>query len=116
MQTVEALKHLINQVKFRDWTYHFYMDETRPILQIKFMAPCSDTGEMMLQSCRKWFLSFHMTDSEVIQTVFAATLRASEHEVREDFTWRDEPICRPHFDIHSLWELSNEGKIEKRKA
>lgn len=114
MQTLETMQNLIKDVTFNDWNYHIKLDGTRPYLQIKFMAPCNMTGVMEEQSSRKWLLSFHMTDDEIISTALKATLTAVEHETREQFKWRKQPIYRPHYSIYELHALSEKGATTKR--
>jgi hypothetical protein len=58
-----------------------------------------------VQSGRKWRISDHMTKSEIVQTMLAATLAWFEHEVREAFTYRGENIFSPHYDVDQLLEL-----------
>ena len=55
---------------------------------------------------RKWRLSPHMTDSEIVGTALKAVLTAEEHEARENFLYRGRPIFGPHLDVDQLWELA----------
>jgi hypothetical protein len=57
---------------------------------------------------RKWFLSNHMTRSEVVQTAFKAVLTAEEHEAREHFKYRGQSIFDPHYDVDKLVELRSD--------
>ena len=79
------------------------------------MSP-SMTGVMELQSCRKWILSYHMTDDEIVGTALKATLAAVEHEAREQFKWEGQPIFRPHYNIYELLALSARNATTKREA
>lgn len=54
---------------------------------------------------RKWYLSPHMTDSEVVQTAFAAVMAAMEHEVREKFRFGNASPFNPHFHVDDLAHL-----------
>lgn len=54
---------------------------------------------------RKWRLSPHMTEGEVVQTALMATLAASEHEHREKFQYKGVSVFDPHFDIDQLVAL-----------
>lgn len=114
MQTIETIKELISDVSFNDWRFLVKLDNDRPYLQIKFDAPCNMTGVMEEQSGRKWILSYHMTDDEVVATALKATLTAVEHETREQFKWKDQPIFRPHYNIYELHKLSSRNAVTKR--
>ena len=107
---------LIACVSYNDWVYDIKLDGDRPYLQISFSEIDTVTNEMADWTCRKWFLSYHMTDSEVVQTAFLATKTAIQHELRESFKYRDEAIFRPHFDIEALHEVCVQGRVSKRKA
>jgi hypothetical protein len=86
-------------------------------LQIKFTGPCNVTGEECEWKSRKWLLSTHMTDGEIVQTAFKAVLTALEHEARERFTYRGWSIFDPHYDVEALVKLRSQGKsIKERDA
>ena len=68
---------------------------------------------------RKWFLSHHMTESEVVQTALAAVLAFVEHEAREGFEWHGRKIFGPHFDVKQLWYCAgkdNTRALRKEEA
>lgn len=50
---------------------------------------------------RKWALSSHMTESEVVQTALRAYLDAVEHEARESFRYRDRALFGPHISVRA---------------
>ena len=115
MQTLENIKKLVSGVSFKHWEYLVRMDENRPYMQIKFYAPDNMTGEPSQHSCRKWMLSYHMTDDEIVSTAMAATLMAVEHETREQFKWEGQPVFRPHMRVRELHSLSSRGMTSKRE-
>lgn len=115
MQTKETLEKLINQMSFNDWNLLLRYTNDVPYLQIKFMAPSNMTGKMELQSCRKWMLSYFMCDDEIISTGLKAVLAAVEHEAREQFKWKGQPIYRPHYDPNELYKLSKRNAVQKRE-
>lgn len=86
-----------------------YGDEPDMYLQVRMM---DDKGEW--QKGRKFRLSIHMTKSEVVQTAFMAGLAFMEHEYREFFTYRDEAIFQPHWDVDDLVELRQRGSLDVR--
>lgn len=96
----------------------FYTDEMRQAhAYIRIYEPSGKdnvTGEPLAWKGRKWLLSRHMTPSEVVQTAFLATMTAVEHEAREQFLYRGEPVLDPHFDIEQLYLLRHAGALDKR--
>lgn len=74
------------------------------------------TGEAYPWRGRKWKLSRHMTNSEVVQTAFMATMAAVEHETREQFLYKGQPIFDPHYDIEQLHLLRMTAALDKRAS
>ena len=77
-------------------------------LQVAFEA------DGALQHGRKWRLSPWMTKSEIVQTAFAAVLAAVEHEAREHFLYRGQPVFGPHFDVDALWTAAFQHQLDVR--
>jgi len=74
-------------------------------MQIECNDKCNVTDADIRWKSRKWNLSIHMTDGEIVQTAFKAVLTALEHEAREKFTYRDVAVFDSHYDIEKLVEL-----------
>lgn len=76
---------------------------------------CNVTGKPVRWSGRKWLLSEHMTDGEIIQTALKAVLAAHEHEAREQFLFKGQAIFDPHYDLVKLVRLrSAEDALSER--
>ena len=88
----------------------FLVPETRAmyVLQIQ----CT-TGEKPWRG-RKWDLSAHMTDSEVVMTAFKAVLTALEHEAREHFRFMGLRPFNPHFNVYDLIDLDQNKRYDVR--
>lgn len=95
------LMHLISYPGFQYIIRH----DGNYYLQIDCAGKCNVTGKDLSWSGRKWRLSLHMTDSEVVQTAFMATMAALEHEARELFTYRGVSVYDPHYDVEKLVKL-----------
>lgn len=118
---LREIKHLLTLVEYKDWMIRSEQDANgRMWLQWRFYAPNSYTGEKELQSCRKWFLSEHMTRSEIICTAFKAALSAEEHECRETFKYKDQAVFGPHIDVdimaEQLKDLEQNALDNRKKA
>lgn len=99
------LQRTLNDVTYKDWALSILQDPHRssaPYLQWHFRAACAKTGMVEKQGSRKWYLSPHMTESELVQTAFAAALQAEEHECREHFQYTGRRVFNPHIAIHAL--------------
>jgi hypothetical protein len=79
----------------------------RVYLQVKFTAPCSKTSLYQEWTGRKWYLSDHMTEDEVVKTAYAACKAAIEHEVMEGFKVDGIILFNPHVDFEELLKISH---------
>lgn len=115
MQNKETLAALVGDCQFENWNIHLAYDGDRPYVQVRFLEKDEFSDRVEMQHGRKWMLSYHMCDSEVVQTVFAAVERAMMHEVKEKFKFRGRRIYNPHQSVHALWELAGKkANIEVR--
>jgi hypothetical protein len=103
-EKIQDIKGSISEIKYKDWelklSYKNVKGKFKDIwLQWIFSAPCVKTGETIKQKSRKWRLSIHMTRTEVINTAFSAALMASEHELRENFKYKEQPVFCGHISV-----------------
>ncbi len=63
---------------------------------------------------RKWLLSDHMTEGEIVQTALMACLAAEEHEAREAFKYQGRALFGPHLTMQGLLRAADcvEGRAE----
>ena len=87
----------------------------RVYIQIKYNAPCSKTGEIKEWRGRKWYLSSHMLEQEIIFTAYTAFKMAVEHEIMEGFKVDGIILINPHVNYKRLLEISND-EIEREKV
>lgn len=113
MQTMESIKAIVDNISYNDWTIRLdrYADNGPPYVQILFMDKDRITGNLEQQRCRKWVLSFFMTDSEVVRTTFQAIQQAALHEVQEAFKYKGKRIFNPHMDYDALAQNIANGNI-----
>lgn len=106
MMTKSHLEYLLSQVTYKDWKFIVGTYSTRFYLQLEF-------GD---QKSRKWIISPHMTKSEIIATALKAVITAEEHEVREAFKFKKQPIYSPHYDVEKLVALCEHNMFDKREV
>jgi hypothetical protein len=63
---------------------------------------CNRTGALVPWRGRKWRLSQHMTDMEVVNTAFLAVMACYEHELRELFKVDGVAVMNSHRDLHEV--------------
>jgi hypothetical protein len=107
--TREHFESILRDVSVGNWELHLRQDPGfgRFFLQIQFLADDSETGETAVrQHCRKWYLSPHMTKSEVVRTAYLAYTQAVLHEADETFKYCGRSIYNPHINVDALGEAS----------
>lgn len=117
MNENEIFRHrvlnLMSDVRFSGSMYRMKIlvgwaaDTDRVYLQAEQAVRNVITGQSEFLKGRKWHLSPHMTDGEIVQTALMATLAFVEHEVREAFTYKDKRIFGPHLQLDALVEVAD---------
>lgn len=116
------LQEILRHVYFKGWEFRW--GELRPIegdknfnrlgehaafIQVRFRAPDSHTHELEQSwSGRKWYVSLHSTEAEVVQTCLKAVLTAVEHEAREAFLYKGIALFQPHLNLDLLMDIATE--------
>lgn len=115
MKTFNGIRDVLDRITYKTWYLKVSSEYGRLYLQWVFHGPCSVSGNNEMHSCRKWFLSPHMTDGELVQTAFAAALQAEEHECREFFKYDGHVIMNPHLSLEALVSRAHmtEGRDDK---
>jgi hypothetical protein len=68
-------------------------------LQVTYNEADIDTGKLEQQESRRWYIGGDATESDVIDTAFAAVMRSYDHVVQEHFTYKGKRVFSPHFTI-----------------
>lgn len=107
----QQTNQILGAIAYKNWRLNTGTDNGRTYMQWVFWGVCAKTGHLELQHCRKWYLSPHMTESELVQTAFAAALAAEEHECREFFQYQGKRPFQPHISIHSLMAVCDQEDV-----
>lgn len=113
---LEQIASWLDAVSYKDWDLIVSADSDGvPYLQWTFCAPdYTKPGQPVTKwHCRKYRLSVHMTEGEVVQTAFHAALQAEEHECREAFCYRGRRPFNPHIRLDALLSVCDniEGRV-----
>ena len=109
MSLLTRLTQILSYISYKDWIFSVQGNHSYVYMQVEFDDICIDTGKVERQKGRKWLMSEHMTDSEVIQTAFLAVKTAEEHEIREKFHYNNEAVFGPHMNVKDLAENLRDG-------
>lgn len=114
------VRQLINVIEYRDrtgkqWVFHIGHTSGGDLyLQVQFDGIDAYTGQPAGQHGRKWYLSPHMTKSEIVMTALKAVLTAEEHEARENFKYLGKRVFGPDFDVDALAEICDKSHMDIR--
>lgn len=78
-------------------------------LQGSYDERCVVKGVVERQYTRRWMLTPHMTQSEIVFTALKMVITSYEHRAREAFTYKGARIGSPHFDVEDLVKLNPDG-------
>lgn len=110
---LKQAKEIVGCLRYKDWWFSLRTRNGEMYLQVEFSARDSVSGDVAIQKGRKWFISEHCTESELVLTALKAVLTAEEHETRENFRYLGRAIANPHIDVRSLWRIA--GEEDRRK-
>lgn len=111
-------KRVLADVEFRGWT----LVVEAPVhssdwwLQWRFAQPCSRTGVMRVWSGRKWRLSAHMTETELVNTAWLAAHGAVVHEACEAFKYQGVTVFDPHVRIADRVYVRDNFPLDSRES
>lgn len=114
--TLTEIEKLLTSVKYPGYRWVVVGKSDMWYLQAAFTAPDCKTHQPAWQHTRKWYLSYHATPSEIVQTALKCVLTSVEHEAREVFTYRGVPIFSPHYDVNQLVALHLTGAAESTRS
>lgn len=81
---------------------------------------CHAGPAKVLQRGRKFYISPHMTETEIVETAWLACTRSMMHVAGEFFTYRNtrtqkpERIYSPHFRVEARQEIAQFFEFDKR--
>lgn len=102
MLNPDQIRTIVDEIRYKDWSFHVGSDLGRLYLQVWFPAKDVASFKNSQQNGRKWWLSEFMVKSEVVQTALKAVLTAEEHEAREQFKYAGKAVFNPHINVDSL--------------
>lgn len=123
---IEKILSAVRVGLFPNWAIHFGCSEFSPggdapmqlidsYLQIVATdAKDNVTGAPITWRGRKWRLSPHMTETEIVNTALLAYHNAMEHELFETFTYVGRRIYDPHRSVDSMIQAADANHMDRR--
>jgi hypothetical protein len=116
-QKFQSVRSLVNsltaEVMGKHVLFRVERDVKRPktgrvFIQCTYQSRCTVTKETRTWHGRKWYLSDHMTEDEIVKTCFAAFRATVDHEVMEGFKFDGRRIFNPHASWRALMAASSQ--------
>lgn len=101
---------ILEQIQYKPGWY-LSSDYNVTYLRWTWKAKCVKTGSEVDVTGRKWILSEHMTESELVCTALKAALTCEEHETREHFTYEGKRVFNPHINVRRLLEICDDEDV-----
>lgn len=113
MLTLPQIHAITAQITYKEgWFIGIGSDSERHWLMWSFTSPDYTRGRVPTSwNSRKWYLSAHMTESEIVQTALAAVLMAEEHEAREAFSYKGKHLFNPHISIEAMLSVCDRLEV-----
>jgi len=106
---LQRVKKLVAEIRFREdnlFYVGYFAGSHIVYLQHRYMRKDAISGKDEWGYGRKWHISEHATESEIVLTALKAAVTNAEHEVREDFEYKGARIFHPHVDVNVLAETA----------
>lgn len=106
---------VLARIDYPGYTFQLSDNPRKPWLRVHCdEGTCNVTGEPMSWNGRKWLLSVHMTETEIVWTAFKAVLTALEHEARELFTVDGVAVADSHLSINEMVSFARAAQSDGR--
>lgn len=90
---------------------HSYGSDHVLYLQARLFRKDTDSEQRNWGQGAKYFLSPHMSTSEILRVALKACLSYAEHEVRESFKFKGKRIFGPHISASSLLVAADDMEL-----
>jgi hypothetical protein len=114
MLFINKVKDLLSRITMDmlgNKTFKFLLEKDkkggdRIYIQLVYAAPCTKEDTNKSWKGRKWYLSEHMTENEIIFTAYTAYEMCLRHEMMETFKIDGIILVNPHVDYKELLKVS----------
>lgn len=105
MLNYESVSAIVSRITYKAWEFIVLKKGDGFLLQPQFLAwdhTNPKATEPVWQKCRKWYVSSHSCEAEVVRTVYKAIEAAELHELQEHFKFDGQSIFGPHVSPEDL--------------
>lgn len=116
MDTLDTLQDIVSRIDMtvfgKTFNVIYKRDIKRPdtgriFIQIVYTDKCRKTGKEQLWKSRKYYISEHMTEDELVKTIYVAFEQCVKHEIMEGFCIDNKVLFNPHVHYTELLAISD---------
>jgi hypothetical protein len=96
------VSRILEKVTFRDWKWRYGKLGDGSFIQATWKGTDTETGQPVDLRGRKWYVSPHSIEDEVVKTCWMAIETALKHEAMEEFLYEGQAPFHPHHPVQSL--------------
>lgn len=115
MKTKENIQTILDKIQYKDWKFRLLEKGDGFLIQATFIAEDIHSKIIEEQFCRKFYVSSHSCDNEIVRTVYLAVQQAEMHELDENFKYLGKAIFDPHLNMERLAQSIDDIGIEARE-
>jgi hypothetical protein len=111
------IEKILEDVSFQDREFLLLDKGDGFLIQMAYMEPDVEHPEEgpVVQKTRKWYVSPFMSESEIVETCWAAVQRSQLHIASEYFMYRGKRVYSQHFDIYARLYLCDHNCFDARE-
>jgi hypothetical protein len=115
--TKADVDEIVSRVRFKDRRLRVLEKGDGFLVQLEYEEPDIEHPERgpVLQRSRKWYVSSWSTETEVVETCFAAVCRSQLHVAGEHFTYEGRRIYSPHLRVGARLQMCDERRFDQRQ-
>lgn len=113
-KSVHDVRWIISQINFPGRQLWLGVMGDGYYIQVRYFEKDVDTGIEARQHARKWYISPWATETEVVETAYAALCRSALHVVGEHFQYKGRRIYSPHLDVNARLALCESKSFDTR--
>jgi hypothetical protein len=104
--------NVVGDIRFPAYSFQVSRSPDAVYLSVVYNEPDVATGNMAVQTGRRWVIETHWNEAQILQTAFKAVLTSLEHRAREHFTYKKLAVLNPHNSLESLCAM---GALQARE-
>lgn len=115
--TRQQVRAIVDRIKFKDRTFLLLDKGDGFLLQMEYFEPDVEKpgSPPVSQKTRKYYLSPHSTESEIVETAWLCVQRSQWHVASEYFTYDGRRVYSQHFSVRARIKMCDDQAFDVRE-